>query len=64
VKNINRLIKSDKLLEKLNAGLSKKGCTKNYEKILERIGRLKQKNTRVAQEYDINVVADDEKRRR
>lgn len=49
-------------LEKLHTGLSKKGTTKRYEKILERIGRLKQKNTRVAQEYDINVVADDEKK--
>ena len=49
-------------LEKLNAGLSKKGTTKRYEKILERIGRLKQKNTRISQEYDIDVVADDEKK--
>ena len=46
----------------MNAGLSKKGTVKRYEKILERIGRLKQKNTRVAQEYEIDVTPDDEKK--
>jgi len=49
-------------LEKLNQGLSKKGCTKRYERIIERIGRMKQKNTRVAQEYKIEIVPDEDKK--
>ena len=52
----------EKELETLNQGLSKKGTTKRYEKIIERIGRLKQKNTRVAQDYSINVFPDDDKK--
>jgi hypothetical protein len=32
----------------LKAGLDKKGTVKNYAKILERIGRLREKNSRVA----------------
>lgn len=49
-------------LEKLNQGLFKKGCTKRYERIIERIGRMKQKNTRVAQEYKIEIVPDEDKK--
>ena len=48
-------------LDKLNAGLDKKGTTKNYAKILERIGRLREKNSRVAQDYRIEVIADADK---
>jgi transposase len=48
-------------LGKLNAGLDKKGTTKNYVKILERIGRLREKNSRVAQDYSIEVIADADK---
>jgi len=48
-------------LDKLNAGLDKKGTTKNYAKILERIGRLREKNSRVAQGYSIEVIADADK---
>ena len=48
-------------LDKLNAGLDKKGTIKNYAKILERIGRLREKNSRVAQDYRIEVIADDDK---
>ena len=58
----NGAFSPEEALIKLHEGLSKKGCTKRYEKILERIGRLKQKNTRISQEYDIDVVADDEKK--
>jgi transposase len=50
-------------LETLHKGLSKKGCTKGYAKIIEKIGRLKEKNTRVSQEYDIDVTADDDKKK-
>ena len=48
-------------LDKLNTGLDKKGTTKNYAKILERIGRLREKNSRVAQDYSIEVIADADK---
>ncbi len=45
-------------LEKLAEGLHKKGTVKNYEKVRERIGRLKQKYSRAAQYYEINVEHD------
>jgi len=48
-------------LDKLQAGLGKKGTTKNYAKILERIGRLREQHSRVASDYEIVVLADDEK---
>jgi transposase len=40
--------------------LSKKGGTKKYEKVLERIGRLKEKFRRVARRYEISVEKDDQ----
>ncbi|MCP4875605.1 MAG: IS1634 family transposase [Gammaproteobacteria bacterium] len=45
-------------LEKLAEGLSKKGCVKNYEKVVERIGRLKEKYARAARYYEIRVQQD------
>ncbi|NOQ36610.1 MAG: IS1634 family transposase [Methylococcaceae bacterium] len=45
-------------LQSLANGLGKKGCTKNYDKILERIGRLKEKYARAAQHYEITVTPD------
>ena len=45
-------------LSQLQAGLSQKGTLKNYAKILERIGRLREKNSRVAQDYRIEVTPD------
>lgn len=46
-------------LQKLAEGLSKKGNTvKRYEKVFERIGRLKEKYARAAQYYEIEVEAD------
>jgi transposase len=48
-------------LDKLQAGLGKKDTTKNYAKILERIGRLREQHSRVASDYEIVVLADDEK---
>lgn len=48
-------------LNKLHNGLNKKGTIKKYTKILERIGRLREKNRRVSQDYRIEVIADDEK---
>jgi len=54
-------VRLEEALDKLNTGLDKKGTLKNYAKILERIGRLREKNSRVAQDYRIEVIADDEK---
>ena len=48
-------------LQSLNDGLSKKRTVKSYDKILERIGRLKQKNSRVSSHYSIDVIADEKK---
>ena len=47
-------------LTQLQAGLSQKGSVKNYVKVLERIGRLREKNSRVAQDYQIEVTPDGE----
>ena len=54
-------VRLEAALDKLNAGLGKKGTIKNVAKILERIGRLREKNSRVAQDYRIDVIADDKK---
>jgi transposase len=42
-------------LKKLKSSLTKKGCMKKYEKILEKIGRLKEKYSKIAQYYKINI---------
>ena len=46
-------------LQKLEKGLTKKGCLKNYEKVLEKIGRLKQQYSRVSKWYTISVEKDE-----
>ncbi len=48
-------------LEKLALGLHKKRTVKQYDKIVERIGRLKQKYSCAAQYYDITVEQQDNK---
>ena len=48
-------------LNSLNIGLSKKGTTKKYQKILERLGRIKEKYARAAQHYEVTVEADEER---
>lgn len=52
--------KYEEELKKLKNGLTKKGCTKHYEKIIERLGRLKEKYKRVAQHYETSVKVDQE----
>lgn len=42
-------------LEKLENGLTKKGCLKNYDKVLGKIGRLKNQYSRVSKYYTISV---------
>ena len=55
-------VRMEEALDKLHEGLNKKGTVKKYSKILERIGRLREKNRRVSQDYRIEVIADDEKK--
>jgi transposase len=45
-------------LTKLHQGLSKKRNVKRYDKVLERIGRLKQRYARAARYYEITVEHD------
>ena len=45
-------------MDKLNAGLHKKGCIKKYDKVLLSLGRLKQKYSRAAKNYRITVNKD------
>ena len=52
--------KYEAALDKLHKGLSQKGTIKKHEKIVERLGRLKEKYARAAQHYDVSVIADDE----
>ena len=54
-------VRMEEALNKLHSGLSKKGTIKKYTKVIERIGRLREKNTRVGQDYTIEVIADPEK---
>lgn len=48
-------------LHKLQNGLGKKGCTNKYEKILERLGRLKEKHKRISKYYQVTVNHDEAK---
>ena len=52
--------KYETALNSLHTGLSKKGTTKNYAKVLERLGRIKEKYARAAQHYEVTVGSDDE----
>ena len=45
-------------LEKLAEGLHKKGTVKRYEKVLERLGRLREKYSRAARFYAVSVEQD------
>jgi len=43
-------------LKKLDDGLNKKGCLKAYPKVLERIGRIRQRYSRVSKGFTITVT--------
>ena len=45
-------------LEKIRASLTKPRGTKNYDKVLIRLGKLQEKNNRVAHFYHIEVIRD------
>lgn len=47
--------KFEQELKKLQEGLTKKGCTKKYDKVIEKIGRLKQKYSKAAKNYNIEI---------
>ncbi len=49
----------EEALQKLSIGLSKKGCLKKYVKVMEKIGRLREKYSRVSRQYTISVEKDD-----
>jgi len=53
---INRF---EEALRKLAGGLHKKRCLKKYDKVMEKIGRLRQKYSRVSSQYTISVEKDD-----
>ncbi len=48
----------EEALRKLDAGLNKKGCVKNYDKVIERIGRLKEKYSKAAKNYKVTIQRD------
>ena len=52
---INRF---EEALQKLAGGLHKKRCLKKYDKVMEKIGRLRQKYSRVSKQYTISVEKD------
>ena len=45
----------EEAIVKLESGLYKKGCLKKYDKVLEKIGRLKQQYPKAARHYKIEV---------
>jgi transposase len=49
----------EEALSQVQDALSKKGGTKKYEKVVERIGRLKEKYRRVGRRYEIEVEKDE-----
>ena len=50
----------EEALKKLDKGLDKKGCMKKYDKVVEKIGRLKQKYSKAAKNYKISIKKDKE----
>ncbi len=60
--SLQRLYRFQKIFEEslkdLKKGLNKKYCVKNYEKVLIKIGRLKEKYSKAAKHYDVTVEKD------
>ena len=50
----------EEALQHLGEGLHKKGCVKHYDKVLTRIGRLRQRYSSVARYYDIRLDKDED----
>jgi len=51
------MIRFEEDLENLAKGLSQPRKTKKHTKVLERIGRLKEKHKRISECYEIEVIA-------
>ena len=49
--------KIETALTALHQGLSKPGYTKRHDKVLERVGRIREKYAKVSNQYDIQVTA-------
>lgn len=52
-------VRFEDALKKLNSGLHQKGYVKKYEKIIEKIGRLKQRYPKAAAQYEVSVEHDE-----
>jgi len=52
----------EEALQKIQTGLTKKYGAKRYEKVLEKIGRLKERYRRVARRYEITITPDESNR--
>jgi hypothetical protein len=50
-------------LQQMSDGLQKPRSEKNHDKLLERLGRLKQKSRGASQHYQVNLVTEDSARR-
>jgi len=48
-------LRFEEAISKLESGLHKKGCLKKYDKVLEKVGRLKQQYSKAAKHYKIEV---------
>lgn len=46
----------EEAMAKLEKGLNRPRCLKKYEKVLEQLGRIKQKFSKAAKHYDIKVI--------
>jgi len=49
----------EEAISKLESGLRKKGCLKKYDKVQQKIGRLKQQYSKAAKHYKIEVSKDE-----
>lgn len=58
-KNLKRHF--EKELEKIKSSLKRKGGTKRYEKIIERIGRVKERHSKISRFYAIDIKSNDKK---
>lgn len=48
----------EEALKKLDTGLHKKGCVKKYDKVIEKLGRLKQQYSKAAKNYKVVIKKD------
>lgn len=59
----NAQARFEKELTNLSGGLKKRGTVKQYAKVIERVGRLKEKHSRIASLYSIQVIPDAENKK-